>query len=107
MENSEALKLANALENYVNVLNMGKRTDQFIEEMSRLHRTNQQSFTRLMFAWLEHVASEDYRFDPRNQDAHEMCKKIMSLLEKDMEAQGFTGATLKMMSKPSGHLGMV
>ena len=49
----------------------------FIEEMNREHRTLQQSFTKLCLAWLENCASEDYRFDGRNEASHNISKEVV------------------------------
>lgn len=53
----------------------GKKDD-FIKAMSLEHRTTQQSFTRLCLLWIEHVASDGYRYDGRNEASHKVCKTI-------------------------------
>lgn len=51
--------------------------DQFNQTMSREHRTLQQSFTRLCLKWIEHVASDEYRTDGRNEASHDICDKLI------------------------------
>lgn len=53
----------------------------FLKQMSFQHRTLQQSFTRLCLKWIELVASDEYRFDGRNQHSHEQCKKIVEAMK--------------------------
>lgn len=50
---------------------------EFITEMNMEHRTLQQSFTKLCLAWLENCASEDYRFDGRNEASHKVSKEVV------------------------------
>lgn len=45
--------------------------------MSTEHRTLQQSFTRLCIEWIKYVASDEYRFDGRNEENHKVCKEIV------------------------------
>lgn len=63
--------------------NMGFNPEEFIHELSRDHRTIQQSFTRLCFEWLKYCASEDYRHDERNRASHVKCKAIVETMSKD------------------------
>ena len=49
----------------------------FIKAMSREHPTLQQSFTRLVLKWLEHISSSEYRFDDRNKASHEVAEKLV------------------------------
>lgn len=41
------------------------------------HRTIQQSITRFCVEWLRVCASEDYRYDGRNEASHEVAKKLL------------------------------
>ena len=50
---------------------------EFCELMSKEHRTLQQSFTRLCLQWIEYVASDDYKYDLRNQASHDVCRFIL------------------------------
>ena len=67
----------------VNNFSYGKISEIFNYLMSHQHRTLQQNVTRLMLMWIEYAASDEYRFDPRNQGTHEKCKKILELWAKD------------------------
>lgn len=59
------------------VNSMSFKPDYFIDAMSREHRTLQQSFTKLCLQWLEHVASDEYRYDGRNEDSHAICEELL------------------------------
>lgn len=102
MEKSK--EIVNNLTDYVNTF--GDVHTEFIKIMETEHRTLQQSFTRLCLKWIEHVASEKYRYDLRNQQSHETCKLMMELF-KDYQGLTYDGATLEMMSKPSGYLSSI
>ena len=77
-DNSE--KIVADLAKLVN--SMSFKPDYFIGAMSREHRTLQQSFTKLCLQWLEHVASDKYRYDGRNEDSHELCKDLITTYKK-------------------------
>ena len=102
---SDAKNLTNDITNYLNTF--GDKSDEFNSAMSREHKTLQQNFTRLVLGWIEHVASEDYRHDGRNEASHNTCKQLMEGFRAIQEKEGFTGETLNFMSKASGHLGHV
>ena len=61
------------------VNSMSFKPEYFIDAMSREHRTLQQSFTKLCMQWLEYVASDEYRYDGRNEASHVLCKQIITL----------------------------
>ena len=102
MNNSK--KIVSDITDYVN--SFGDVHTEFIKSMESEHRTLQQSFTRLCLKWIEHVASNEYHYDLRNQQSHELCKLLLTLF-KDHQGLTFNGATLEMMSKPSGHLSKI
>lgn len=52
---------------------------EFVAEMSRDHRTLQQSFTRLCAAWLEHCGSEDYLYDGRNAASRDLGREFVKI----------------------------
>ena len=52
--------------NYLN--SFSNKNKAFIAEMNREHRTLQQSFTKLCLKWLEHCATNEYRFDEEDED---------------------------------------
>lgn len=60
---------------FVNTFTLNQ--EEFNEEMSRQHRTLQQSFTRLCMKWIEHVASDEYQTDLRNESAKSVSKKLI------------------------------
>lgn len=53
----------------------------FCNAMYSQHRTLQQSFTRLCFAWIEFVASDKYQTDGRNFASQEKCREIVNAVE--------------------------
>ena len=71
----ELEELVNEITNYINRFSLNP--DEFNEKMGRQHRTLQQSFTRLCFAWIEYVADENYPHDLRNQASHEIAKDMI------------------------------
>lgn len=64
-----------AMTEFVN--NFGVDEKAFIDNMSYEHRTLQQSFTKLCLKWLEHAASDQYRFDGRNEATHKVAKQLL------------------------------
>ena len=100
----DAKNMVSEMTDYVNTF--GDVHTEFVKSMEMEHRTLQQSFTRLCLKWIEHVASEEYRYDLRNEQSHQTCKLMMDLF-RDYQGLTFDGATLEMMSKPSGHLGTI
>lgn len=75
----KGIDAANAVSNIVNYSG-GAGTNAFLEQMSRDHRTLQQSFTRLCLQWLEQVAErKGPQFtDARNETSQEIAEKIMN-----------------------------
>ena len=102
---SDAKNLTNDITNYLNTF--GDKSDEFNSAMSSEHKTLQQNFTRLVLRWIEHVASEDYRTDGRNEASKNTCKQLMEGFRAIQEKEGFNGEMLNFMSKASGHLGHV
>ena len=87
---------------YVNTFN--DKGEEFCQAMSCEHRTLQQSFTKLCLQWLEHCASDEYRTDARNEGSQKIARALMDCLREKMAMEGYTGDTLRLMSKPSGYL---
>jgi hypothetical protein len=81
MENNKAQQVAREMSGFVNSYSSDHK--EFINEMSKDHRTLQQSFTKLCLKWIEFVGSDVYRFDGRNEDSHEICKKIIETFKKE------------------------
>ena len=97
--------IVNDLTDYLN--SFSNKSPEFNLFMSSEHRTLQQSFTRLCLGWIEHVASDEYRTDGRNEGSKEICKKLLDLFKNEMKLEGFSGETLELMSKPSGYCTMI
>lgn len=55
----------------------------FCEEMTKEHRTLQQSFTRLCIHWLCTCSSDDYKYDGRNEASHLIAKALISSQDAD------------------------
>lgn len=51
--------------------------------MTREHRTLQQSFTRLCIQWLCTCASDEYRYDGRNEASHLIAKALIESQDPD------------------------
>lgn len=63
--------------------NFSFNPEKFCEEMTKEHRTLQQSFTRLCIHWLCTCADENYRYDERNEASHEIAKALISSQDAD------------------------
>mgnify|MGYP001357053525 CR=1 FL=1 len=83
MNNKNASEIASVMSDFVN--NFGCDKDGFVKAMGNNHRTLQQSFTKLCLMWIEYVASDDYRFDGRNQDSHTTCKAMVKAFQKEQQ----------------------
>ena len=75
MEETREDKIVDQITAYVN--SMSLHPEKFNKAMSNEHRTLQQSFTKLCMQWLEHVASDDYRYDGRNEASHAICEELL------------------------------
>ena len=98
-------ELVQEVSDYVNTFN--NNGQEFCEAMSCEHRTLQQSFTKLCLQWLEHCASVEYRTDGRNEQSQKIARELLEGFKQKQAKDGFTNETLKMMCKPSGHLGCI
>lgn len=59
------------------VNSMSFKPEEFAEEMTKEHRTLQQTFTRTAIAWILKCASDDYITDGRNEASQEVAKDIV------------------------------
>ena len=77
----DPLWIAEEIADFVNSL--GCDTEQFVKQMSTMHRTLQQSFTDLCFQWIRQCAKhhDDGNFDGRNEYSCEVCKKIVDAVD--------------------------
>jgi FtsZ-binding cell division protein ZapB len=78
----KAIVAADAVSNLANVMSRQVPID-FLEIMSRDHRTIQQAFTRICLQWIELVASDEYRHDLRNEDSHKIAKQLIENFKKE------------------------
>ncbi len=58
-------------------------TKEFCKLMCYEHRTLQQSFTRLCIEWLCTCASDEYRYDGRNEASHIVAKALIESQDAD------------------------
>ena len=58
---------------------------EFIEKMSKEHRTLQQRFTQLCFDWLSHCdkLKDTGRYDGRNEASVKIAKKLTDYMDKE------------------------
>ena len=77
----DAKEAAKAMSDFVN--NMSCDQKAFIEEMANQHRTLQQSFTSLCFAWIRQCSKqfEDKNFDLRNEWSCKVSNEILKKIE--------------------------
>jgi uncharacterized membrane-anchored protein YjiN (DUF445 family) len=101
----DALKVTKVLTDYLNTFS--DKNKAFNKAMEREHRTLQQAFTKLALSWLEHIASDDYRTDPRNEQSKQIAQQLLAEFRAYQRRQGYTGSTLDIMSKPSEFLGCI
>ncbi len=98
-------EVVETMSNFVN--SYSRNHEEFFEEMSREHRTLQQSFTKLCMGWIEHVASDEYMTDGRNMGSKIVAKELLKGFKEQKMVEGYTGDTLDIMSKPSTYLRMI
>ena len=79
----KAKELAGKVTDYVNSFDREKNR-QFAKALSREHRTLQQSTMRLMLETIEHMASDDYTTDPRNEQSKMVAKRLMTGFAKEV-----------------------
>ena len=107
-------EMADAFGDFVN--NFSCPTEDFINSFCGQHRTLQQSGIRVLLQLIEHVASDEYRHDGRNEGSHNICKDIMEgfklkMIKNEMrmgrseeEAEKYASAEY---CKPSRFLGFI
>lgn len=57
--------------------------EDFCKEFTKEHRTLQQNLTRLCINWLCTCASDDYRYDGRNEASHKIAKALIESQDAD------------------------
>ena len=55
----------------------------FCKQMTKEHRTLQQSFTRLCIHWLCECSTDEYQYDGRNEASHEIAKALINSQDAD------------------------
>ena len=78
MDNDNPKDVAYAMSKFVNTYL--SRNAEFIDEMSREHRTLQQGFTRLCVQWLEYLATVEH-YDLRNEASVSLGKEFVEKIE--------------------------
>lgn len=109
-------ELAEAITDFVNSSNTEKHKE-FVEAFSCQHRTLQQSAFGLFLKVTEHIASEDYNTDPRNEDSKKVAQTIMKGFKVAQTAQFVAEGTsenkakeymeMEGFDKPSRYLGFI
>lgn len=75
-------EVASELTNLVNSFSIDY--DAVTQSLSHEHRTLQQNFTRLCFAWIKRVATDpNYGTDDRNRATYVKCKAIYDTMSTD------------------------
>lgn len=79
METSnKGLELAQLLGDFVNTYSLRDKGKEFIDGFCRQHRTLQQSSFRLILELIEHMASDDYKTDGRNEESKKIAKQLLA-----------------------------
>ena len=73
-----AEELVKKLSKFVNCMTMQTREKFFCELMAREHRTIQQNFSKLVYAWIQEQSKQfiEGNFDPRNEYAVKVANQI-------------------------------
>ena len=79
MEETREEKIVDQITAYVN--SMSLHPEKFNKAMSNEHRTLQQSFTKLCLQWIEYVASDEYRYDGRNEASYKTAALLVRFHE--------------------------
>ena len=58
--------------------------EEFCKEFTKEHRTIQQNLTRLCIHWLCTCASDDYRYDGRNEASHKVARALILSQDSDV-----------------------
>ena len=115
MDRLDGKQLAEAMADFVN----GGRDKQkdFIEGFCRQHRTLQQSAFKMMLELMEHIASDEYRTDGRNEDSQKIARNLVEGFKMAKKAEYISQGTSQIYadslvdseygSKPSKYLGFI
>ena len=103
-------KVVNDLSDICNTFSDKEVSDVFNKFMVRQHRTLQQTISRLVFRWIEFIASDEYNTDGRNQGSKETSQKVLKGFQQvvEQEHSHISGYKLDADSaKPSRWLGFI
>jgi len=81
----KAKEVTSLLTDYLNNFNYGENSAYFNEAMSREHRTLQQNFARLIFSYIEFMASDEYRTDGRNEASKQLAMDIVRMYNDEVK----------------------
>ncbi len=77
----EMEKAISHLGNAVNNFSYGEQAEEFINQLSRQHRTLQQNVWRMIANTIGEYADTEH-FDLRNEDSVNFCKKVTEFMEE-------------------------
>lgn len=116
MSRTKPDELAELITDFVNSSDRDKHAN-FIQAFSNQHRTLQQSAFGLMLKLMEHMASDEYRTDARNEDSKKIAqnlikgfkivKKAEYVAEGTSEIKAEEYLSTESASKPSKYLGFI
>ena len=81
MEDAKAL--AKQVADSLNTMSYEEAIEHFNKTLSQEHRTLQQCYTNMVFAWIKHVASDEYKVDGRNEASKEACQKLLAFMKEN------------------------
>jgi len=112
MEKITGQQLAEQMSDFANSFSRDKGKE-FIDGFCRQHRTLQQSMFRIMLETFEHIASDEYQTDGRNEASKKTAKKLLDGFKKvvyeEQLSMGYTPEKAKEIAdseyvKPSAYL---
>jgi len=90
--NPTADNLAETMTDFVNHYN-GRKEGEFIKAFEKQHRTLQQSSFRMMLELIEHMASDEYRTDGRNDASKNIAKSLIQGFKEAKKKQYISEGT--------------
>lgn len=73
-----ATQLVNDLEKFCSSWSHPERAEEFILEFRKCHNTHQQSIMRMIFKLIEHLASDNFRADGRNEASKKAAQQMLA-----------------------------
>lgn len=105
MQNEKIQTAVDALQDMMNAFTLDQ--NEFNGAASHMHRTLQNSFTKLCLGWIEYTASDNYKYDLRNESGHQICSEILQAFREVQRNKGYTDGWLEVMATPSGYCKMI